>query len=286
MRNLLEFIQRFNYWLLFVFLEVVSIVLLFRYNSYQGSVWFSSSNAISGKLFEWNSKVTAFFDLTSINEELTSRNVELEMQLAEANKKLQSYTGDSTSIAKKMNIEQYSLIEAKVISQTINKSDNLITIDKGDNDGVKKDMAVVCGNGIVGIVYLVSGNYAVVLPVLNSQSNISCTIRDRGYFGFLHWDGGDIRIANLDEIPRHARFKPGDIIETSGYSSVFPPGLAIGKVKKVFNNADGTSYRVQTELFTDFSKLRDVCVIDNTKMNEQATLIRAAQDSISIKENK
>lgn len=286
MRNLIEFITRFHYWLLFIFLEAVSIMLLFRYNSYQGSVWFSSSNAVSGKLLEWDSKVTAFFDLTDINEQLTNRNVELEMQLAKANERLLALTGDTTTIGQKLGIEDYTLIDAKVVSQTINKQNNLITINKGMEDGVQKDMAVVCGTGIVGIVYLAANHYSVVLPVLNSQSNISCSIRNRGYFGFLHWDGGDIHYAYLDEIPRHAHFQPGDIIETSGYSSVFPPGLSIGKVYKVYNNSDGTSYRVKTQLLTDFSNLRDVCVIDNSKMQEQATILRAAQDSISIKANK
>lgn len=285
MRNLIEFITRFHYWLLFIFLEAVSIVLLFRYNSYQGSVWFSSSNAVSGKLLEWDSNVTAFFNLTAINEQLTKHNVELEMKLAKANEQLLTLTGDTTTIAQKLGIGEYTLIDAKVVSQTINRQDNLITINKGAEDGVQKDMAVVCGTGIVGIVYMAGNHYSVVLPVLNSQSNISSSIRNRGYFGFLHWDGGDVHYAYLDEIPRHAHFKVGDIIETSGYSSVFPPGLSIGKVYKVYNNSDGTSYRVKTQLLTDFSNLRDVCVIDNTKMQEQASILRAAQDSISIKAN-
>ena len=55
MRNLLDFLSRHNHWFVFVLLEVISAVLLFHYNSYQGSVWFSSANAVSGKLFEWNS---------------------------------------------------------------------------------------------------------------------------------------------------------------------------------------------------------------------------------------
>lgn len=75
MRNLLDFLSRHNHWFVFVLLEVISAVLLFRYNSYQGSVWFSSANAVSGKLFEWNSAVGQYFSLIDVNEQLTQRNI-------------------------------------------------------------------------------------------------------------------------------------------------------------------------------------------------------------------
>ena len=53
MRNLLEFLAKYNHWFLFVILEVISLTLLFRFNSYQGSVFFSSANAVTGKVYEW-----------------------------------------------------------------------------------------------------------------------------------------------------------------------------------------------------------------------------------------
>ena len=92
-------------------------------------------------------------------------------------------------------------------------------------------------------------------------------------------------MAYVDDVPRHARFRTGDAIVTSGYSSVFPPGILVGHVRYVFNSADGMSYRLKIQLSTDFGKLRDVCVIDNAPMQERLDLMRAAQDSIKIKEN-
>ena len=156
-----------------------------------------------------------------------------------------------------------------MVSNSLDKKDNFITIDKGWADGIKKDMGVACGNGVVGVVYLVSRNYSVVIPVLNSHSNISCMIKGRGYFGYLHWNGGDPGIAYVDDVPRHARFKLGMDVVTSGYSSIFPPG--------------GLSYRLQIKLSTDFGKLRDVCVIDNAGMDEQLEMMRAVQDSLKVK---
>ena len=77
---------------------------------------------------------------------------------------------------------QYKLIPAKVVSNTVDKANNLITIDKGSLDGVEKDMGVACGSGVVGVVYLVSSHYSVVIPVLNvTSSRISCAIRGRAW---------------------------------------------------------------------------------------------------------
>ena len=144
-------------------------------------------------------------------------------------------------------------------------------------------MGVACGNGLVGVVYLVSEHYAVVIPVLNeTMSRISCSIRNSNYFGYLRWSGGDPAIAFLDDVPRHARFKRGEWVVTSGYSSIFPSGVLVGQIEKVFNSADGLSYKLQLRLSTDFSCLRDVCVISDKRIGEQTKLLEAARDSMAL----
>lgn len=285
MKNLIDFFTRYNYWFLFLLLEVISFVLLFQFNSYQGSVWFTSANIVSGKVYEISSKVESFFELSQVNEQLTQRNIYLEQQMKGLQEKLTSATQDSSYLRNNQYqyLAGYKLIPAKVVSNSVDKYNNLITIDKGAADGVKKDMGVACGNGVVGIVFMTSEHYSIVIPVLNSQSNISCTIKGRGYFGYLHWKGGDASMAYVDDVPRHARFKLYDTIVTSGYSSVFPPGLLVGKVRHVYNSPDGVSYRLKIKLATDFGSLRDVCVIDNSVMNERLELLRATQDSIKGK---
>lgn len=284
MRNLIEFLAKYNHWFLFVLLEVLSLVLLFRFNSYQGSVYFSSANAVAGKVYEWDSEIEGFFHLTKVNEQLTQRNLVLEQQVRQLTEKLTDVTRDSSYIKDKLGLGGYGMIPAKVISNSIDKPDNLITIDKGTDDGVHRDMGVVCGNGVVGIVYMSSRHYSVVIPVLSSKSNISVTIRKRGYFGYLHWNGGATDLAYVNDIPRHAHFRIGDEIVTSGYSAIFPPGVLVGKVLHVFNSADGLSYRVQIRLSTDFGNLRDVCVIDDSPMKERIDIMRAVQDSIKPKQ--
>ena len=282
MRNLLEFLAKYNHWFVFLILEVVSMVLLFQYNSYQGSAWFSSANAVTGKLYEWDANVETFFSLTKVNQELTQRNAYLEQEVQKLSDSLVSVTKDSSIYHRDQFalLRNYRLIPAKVVANSVDKPGNLMTIDKGSADGIHKDMGVISGTGVVGIVYLVAEHYAIVIPVLNTKSNISCMIQNRGYFGYLRWKDGVSDLAYLEEVPRHAHFKLGDYVVTSGYSAVFPPGVRVGRILHVFNSADGLSYRVQLRLSTDFARLRDVCVIDDTAMKERLEIMRAAQDSI------
>lgn len=286
MRNLLDFLSRHNHWFVFVLLEVISAVLLFRYNSYQGSVWFSSANAVSGKLFVWNSAVAQYFSLIDVNEQLTQRNIYLEREVEQLSEKLRTATRDSSLVEKmqKNVIAGLQTIPAKVVSSSLDKANNFITIDKGSLDGVKKDMGVICGTGVVGIVYLTSDHYSVIIPVLSQQSNISCAIKGRGYFGYLKWTGGSPASAYVDDIPRHAHFKLGEYVVTSGYSSVFPPGIFVGRIKHVYNSENGMSYRLKVDLSTDFTRLRDVCVINDPEMDKKLEILHAAQDSLKARE--
>lgn len=285
MHNLVEFIKKNFHWFLFLMLEVASMVLLFRFNGYHGSVWFTSANIISGKIYEATSNVNQFFSLININEQLTQRNVVLEKQVQALSERINHLTTDSTIANKEIRnaLASTKIINACVISNSIDKPDNFITLDKGAADGVRPDMGVVCGTGIVGIVYQVSRHYSIVIPVLSSHSRISCQIQKRGYFGYLTWDGKSSRYAYIDDIPRHARFRLYDKIVTSGYSSVFPPGLMVGKILHVYNSPDGLSYRLMIELSTDFSNLRNVCIIDDSTIREQLEVLRTAEDSIKIR---
>ena len=285
MKNLLTFVTRYYHWFILLLLEVASGVLLFQYNSYQSSVWFTSANAVVGKVYEWDAAVRSFFSLTRVNEELTLRNFYLERQVTQLRRLYGDLTQDTT-VMQRQELEflsQYKLIPAKVVSNTVDKANNLITIDKGSLDGVEKDMGVACGSGVVGVVYLVSSHYSVVIPVLNvTSSRISCAIRGRGYFGYLQWYGGDPSVAYVEDIPRHARFKRGDWVETSGYSAIFPPGVLVGKVTNIYNSPDGLSYRLKVKLTTDFACLRDVCVINDKSISERLRLMEQVKDSITM----
>lgn len=282
MRNLIDFIRDHCHWALFILLEVIGLTLLFSSGRYQGATWLSTTNTVVGWVYEGKSKVTTFFNLARANEELTHQNVWLHHKVESLQKELQRLGEDSVQLSKIGLLADYKVIPAKVVDNSVSGKDNLITINKGEADGVRKDMGVVSGNGVVGIVYMTGPHYSIVIPVLNSRSSISCMIERRGYFGYLHWTGGESNKAYVDDIPRHAKFKLYERVVTSGYSTVFPPGIPVGKILHVYNSPDGMSYRLQVHLYTDFATLRDVCVIDNGKVEEHIELMRRAQDTLQV----
>lgn len=274
MRNLLDFFLKYNNWFLFILLEVISFALLFRFNNYQGSVFFTSSNYMAGAVYETANSVTGYFYLKSINDDLAQKNVELELQMERLLEKLTELTHDSSGIERmrKESLSGYDIFKAKVVNNTLTHADNYITLDKGEKDGIRSEMGVVDGNGVVGIVYMTSDHYSVVIPVLNSKSSISCKIKNSDYFGFLKWDGGASNYATVKDMPRHSLFSLGDTIVTSGHSAVFPSGIPVGTVEDISDSHDGLSYLLKVRLFTDFGKLNDVRVIAKKTQEEQLRL--------------
>lgn len=283
MKNLLLFLQKYYYWFVFLILEIVSFVLLFQFNNYQGSVYFTSANVMSGYIYEVQSRISSYFSLQQVNEELTSRNVQLALEISNLRKQLEAGE-DSTHRAVSVSnvLNDYPNISATVVNATLNRTNNFLTINKGNADNVKPEMGVMGGNGLVGVVFKTTEHYALVLPLINTRSNISCKIRGRGYYGYLRWDGKDSRYAMLEDVPRHASFKKGDVVETSGYSEMFPEGIFVGKVEAIYNSADGLSFQLKVRLSTDFGRLRDVHIIQHTPDLERKLL----QDEVVKSEEK
>jgi len=278
MRNLLDFLIKYNYWFLFILLEAVCMILLFRFNHYQQGVFFTSANVVTGKVYELSGGVTSYFHLKSTNEALLDRNLALEQQLTQLEKALKQYHSDSLEIVSIKNtpLSDYEIFKANVINNSLTYADNYITLDKGENDGIRPEMGVVDANGVVGIVYMTSAHYAVVISLLNSKSNISCKISGSDYFGYLKWEHSDSRYAYLKDLPRHAAFNLGDTVVTSGYSTVFPAGVMVGTVDDMSDSHDGLSYLLKVKLATDFGKVNTVRILSRSGQQEQHELEKKA----------
>ena len=276
MRNLLNFFLKYNHWFLFFLLEIISFALLFRFNNYQAGAFFTSSNRMIGAVYELANNVTGYFHLKTINDELVERNVQLEIQLENLRAALTELSLDSTGLErlKKEALQGCRLNKAKVIKNSLIHADNYVTIDKGEVDGIRSEMGVVDGNGVVGIVYLTSSHYSIVIPVLNSKSSISCKIKNSDYFGFLKWDGGSSQYAVVKDMPRHSLFSLGDTVVTSGHSAVFPAGIPVGTVEDMEDSHDGLSYLLKVKLFVDFGRLDAVRVISKEGQEERLELER------------
>lgn len=279
MRNLLNFLLNYGYWLLFLLLEVASFLLLFRFNNYQGSVGFTSANRVVGYIYTVSSEVSVFFKLRTINEQLTRENVNLQAENNVLREALKQALPDAKGepVASTLQEKGYNLIPTHIINNSLHLPDNYITLDKGASDGVAPEMGVVNGNGVVGIVYMVSEHYALAISLLNSKSSISCRFKHNDYFGYLKWKGGSSQHALLEDVPRHALFQKGDTVVTSGYSAVFPQGLMVGTVDSIADSNDGLSYLLHIRLATDFASLDNALIIANKGQEEQHALEEKAK---------
>lgn len=274
MHNLLDFVRKYSYFFLFILLEVASLALLFRFNSYQGSVWFSAANSAVARIDGFYGNTLAYINLNEVNKDLTARNIQLQREAELLRSQLHQFTKDTTLTEQIMHekLKDYTMIPATVVSNSNERDNNYLVIDKGTIDGIKPEMGVVGGGGVVGIVYLTGPHHSLVIPVTNRKSSISCRVRGQSYFGYLQWDGSSMRRAYVDDIPRYARVKKGEAVETSGYSSVFPPGIFIGRIRSISNSPDGQSYKLDVTLGTNFANLRDVEVVATPYKAEIDTL--------------
>ena len=278
MRNLLNFLFRYNHCIVFVLLQGVSFLLLFSFNNYQHSRFFTSANAFVGKIYEATRAVMGYFDLQRQNEVLMERNIWLEQQLLLADKRLKEMEeASTTSWPAETTTTMFQSYKACVIKNSLNRADNYITLNQGSLAGIKPDMGVIGPNGVVGIVYKTSPHYSLVISLLSSKSNLSCKIAGNEYFGFLQWEGGDSRYAYLKDLPRHAEFAIGDTIVTSGFSTVFPQGMMVGVIEEANDTNDGLSFLLKIKLATDFGKLRNVHVLAREGIEEQKLLEEKAE---------
>ena len=260
MRKLISFLINHSPIFVYAFYLVICFVLLFKFNSYQQSVFFSSANEMAGRFYIMTSGITGYFGLQEINRDLQKQNGNLEMELIRLRDEVSRLSGDSLLVrtAADSSLSRYDFQIAQVINNSVFKTHNYITLNKGRKDGIHSEMGVIDQNGIVGIVNVVSDHYAVAISLLN--------------FGSLVWDGKDPRFAVLEELPRHVKFVRGDTIVTSGYSSVFPEGLMVGTVDGFSKQRNDNFYALTVKLSTDFFRLNDVRILDDKGQKERRIL--------------
>lgn len=277
MRNLFAFIYRFRAFLIFVLLEALCIFLIVRYNTYQGAAMFNSANTYVGQVLEFQSGVTDYFRLASVNSTLAQENAVLRQELmsyrqhaaADSTEQLDTtfYAASDSAMSK-----PFILHAGRVINNSIRRTNNYLTLAIGSQDGVKPGMGVISPNGAVGRVKTVSRHYATVTSLLHSQMLISAKIKKNNTFGTIKWTGGDYRTALLDYIPLHIKPEIGDTIVTSGFNTVFPEGIMVGTISEVERELDKSFYTIRVELSVDFAQLSYVYVVENPRRPEQDSL--------------
>jgi len=268
MQNLLRFLLKYHFTLLFVLLEALAILLLLQNNNYQNTRFVEFSRNVKGAFYEQSMQVEQYLRLREKNQQLIEENEKLRNYIA-ANLQTEHDTF-RRKVDSALN-QQYSYLSARVINNSVNKQHNYITLDKGAHDGVEPEMGVISSRGVVGVIRGVSEHFSTAISLLNSELRISAKLSGGGYYGPLNWSGRDYRYARLADIPLHATLSMGDTVTTSGYSAIFPEGILIGFVDG-YQEKGGRFYEVDVELSTDFKRLNNVYIVKNLLSEEQDQL--------------
>lgn len=274
MQQIFSFILKNSNRILFLLLLGISLSLTIQSHSFHRSKIISSANFLSGGVYEKINSVEEYLHLREQNDELARENANL--------KSLLFKTQDSTKIPNLDSLKGVlpkDIIVSKVIRNSYNVHENFLTINSGSKQGVKPDMGVINSLGIVGIIDDVSANYATVISILNTQSQINAKIKNSDHFGTLNWDGKNTGFVQLIDVPRLASIRKGDTIVTGGQSVIFPENIGIGIIDKIYIPSDKNHYyRINVKLFNDMTNLGHVYIIKTENSEEIKKLENQRKD--------
>ncbi|MBC7863103.1 MAG: rod shape-determining protein MreC [Bacteroidia bacterium] len=268
MRNLLLFLWKYNFFFLFILLETACFLLITQSKGYQASSLLNSTNALSANLYSAVANTKEYLSLKEENQKIMIENAWLRTKLKSAYEVLPL----AVNVVKDtMYRQKYKFISAKVISNSVNRRENYITLNMGANQGIIKDMGVFNTEGIVGVVKDVSGNFSSCMSFLHKSVAVAAKLKD-GSVGQLKWDGLDPRYALMTDVQTHAQILIGDTVTTSTLSTFFPEGIKVGVVEHYERRAAEPYFTVKVRLTTNFSKLNYVYVVVNMFKHEQDSL--------------
>ena len=266
MQNLFQLILRYGVFLVFLFLQIIGLVLVVKYNKSQREIFINSSNLVSGWMNNKAQHVIQYIRIGDIADSLAAENARLrtDLELLRSKSSLRRDT-----IRDSIYKQEYAFISAKVVNNSTQVWENKITINKGESHGISKGMGIINDKGIVGVVHNTSANFAQALSILHSQLRISASHKKSGHFGTLVWSSINPEIIILKDIHVSSEVQLGDTIVTNRYSSIFPEGIMVGTIQD-FTIERGTKiYRIEVKLNQDMSKLDHVYVVNYLFKEEQ-----------------
>ena len=282
MYKLIEFLRRIHVVLLFIIIEAIALNYYAHSSFYTQAKILSRANSVVGGLQRSVFSVKHFFTLRSENEMLSARVAELEHSLAAYREREANMATDTLSMAQidsafVEQLTQYSYTPARIISNTINRNRNYITLNRGRQHGITEDMAVISPDGsMVGYIVGCSDRYSVAISILNDRFTTSGKIVGDDHFGSITWNGRSPHKVQMSELTKYAEFEVGAPVVSSGLSHIFPEGVKIGVVESFSENDNQTSFDVVVRLAADMTKVSNVLVISNdgyieaTELEEEA----------------
>ncbi len=267
MNKLIEFIRSIYVVLLFVVLEAAALGYYAHSTPYTQAKLLARSHRLVGGVQGALSGATHYFSLGRENRLLAGRVAELEQELA----RYRDQREDSLHSVYMAgpNPGKYRFATARVRSNTINRSHNFLVLDRGEADGVVRDMAVLTPDGaMAGYVVETTDRYAVAVSILNTSFRASGKLAGDDYFGSIFWDGSDRYHVRMNELSKYADIREGAEVVSTGFSQYFPADVLIGWVERFTLNETRTAYEAEIRLAADLSSLSDVILVHNEELEE------------------
>lgn len=155
--------------------------------------------------------------------------------------------------------QQQYIAAAKVLSRGIDQWSHTLVLDKGEKDGVSKDMSAITPKGFAGKIFNVTDSYSKLL--LMTDINFSASVRLQGSRKEGIISGTGTRKVILKYIPSEEEIKIGDIVITSGLDQLFPPGIPVGFISKIDKQGVGHFQYIEVIPYVDDSKMEEVLII-------------------------
>jgi rod shape-determining protein MreC len=269
MRNLFRFLYSYHLVFLFIILELTALLLIAGKNDFQRAALQQAAHSVTARYYTRLNKFREYLTLRDTNQKLSEENTRLLERLANLSV---LHNTDSLQWQNDTTFRQsYACIPARVINASVNKQRNYLTLDKGSDEGIAPEMAVIGSQGVVGIVVGTSRHYSTVMPLLHRDMNLSVRFLKNQYFGALSWPGTHTRTGLLHDIPLHVPVAVGDTIVTSRFSTMFPEGIPVGYVAS-FDSTDGNFYTIRVHLATEFQQIHHVSVVNDLTKQERDSL--------------
>ena len=222
-------------------------------------------------IYNANDKLKGSFDffinfskVKQENEELAAKNAELENKLIEYNRMKEENTTLREMFDYSQANQNYNYLGCNIVGYSGGNISNGYVIDKGTNDGVKKDMIVITPQGLVGKVTKSESSYSIVQTILNENIAVASMVEStRETTGILQGatDNKNKNLAVLSNIPIDSEIKEGDVILTSGLGGMYPKEIRIGEVVSVEIDTVGIMKKAVVKPYVDFNKLEGLFVV-------------------------
>ncbi|NLK37297.1 MAG: rod shape-determining protein MreC [Epulopiscium sp.] len=214
-------------------------------------------------------------NLEKENEELKKQIAQLEATV----KRLSMYEEENKKLSELLKITpkfpQYTMSGAEIIAKDPGNWYNIFIINKGKKQGLAANMVITAPGGLVGKIVECGNGYAKVQSLLDSRSSISAMSLRTGDLGVVKGDYSlmDSGLCRMEYIDAQAEMMVGDEIVTSHLSTLYPPGISIGKIKEIKTESNGLTKYAIIEPYVDFKHLETILVIQerfDQKNNSEA----------------